>query len=274
MPHPLSLAYLTTVPHDAEDALRLAASLGCGCIGVRLAPAMPGGAFTPLVADRARRSAVKALMRDTGVAVVDVEIVRIGAAFDVAAWEPFLDCGAELGARHILIAGDDPDEARLTSSFAAFCEAAAKRSMTADLEFMAWTKIPDARAALRIASKAGVSNAGVLIDAFHVVNSATTLDDLRAIPRAMLHYVQLCDVAHTPPTSEADVIRMARGERLLMGHGRVPWHELLTVIPDDVPISLEIPNDVEKARGGISDWARQALQTARSTLHAAGRAVT
>lgn len=43
-----------------------------------------------------------------------------------------------------------------------------------------------AQAALRIVAGAGrPSNAGILVDALHVARSGTTLDDLRAIPRAL-----------------------------------------------------------------------------------------
>lgn len=50
--------------------------------------------------------------------------------------KPFLANGQHLGARHILVASDDPNEARLTAHFAALCEAAAAHGLTCDLEFM------------------------------------------------------------------------------------------------------------------------------------------
>jgi len=53
--------------------------------------------------------------------------------------------------------------------------------MTADLEFMPWTAVPHARAALSVIEAAGMPpNAGILVDALHFDRSATTLDDIRA----------------------------------------------------------------------------------------------
>lgn len=261
-----SLAYLSSVPLSPADALVLAARLGYQHTGVRIAPASPGGDFHPLATDAAMLRETIARNRDTGATVFDVEIVRLAADFKVAAFKPFLEtCGA-LGARAILVAGDDPDEARLTASFAAFCDAADDYGLTADLEFMPWTKVPDARAALRIVGNAARPNGRILVDALHAGRSTTTLADIAAIPRAMLSYAQLCDAPGEIPTTHEGLIHTARCARLLPGEGGIDLVGIFSLLPSDLPLSLEIPNQVRLPALGAEEWGRQALAAAKAVV--------
>jgi sugar phosphate isomerase/epimerase len=261
-----SLAYLTSVPLSPADALVLAAKLGYKHTGVRIAPASPGGEFHPLATDAAMLRETIARNRDTGATVFDVEIVRLAADFKLARFAPFLEtCGA-LGARAILVAGDDPDEERLTASFAAFCDAAAKYGLTADLEFMPWTKVPNAKTALRIVSKAARPNGRILVDSLHAGRSATTLADIAAIPRAMLSYAQLCDAPAEIPATHEGLIHTARFARLLPGEGGIDLVGMLSQLPSDLPISLEIPNEERLPALGAEEWGRQALAAAKAVV--------
>jgi hypothetical protein len=60
-----SLAYLTSAPMAPPDALVLAQKLDYQAIGVRIAPAMPGGDFSPLAADPAMLRKAIRRMADT-----------------------------------------------------------------------------------------------------------------------------------------------------------------------------------------------------------------
>jgi sugar phosphate isomerase/epimerase len=205
-------------------------------------------------------------IRDTGVGVFDLEIVRLGAGFQASAYLPFFDVGARLGAKAMLVAGDDANEGRLTASFAALCEASAPFGLSADLEFMPWTKVPDARTALRIVGAAAQPNGGVLVDALHFARSATSLADVAAIPRQRLHYAQICDAPSEIPTTAEGLIHTARCERLLPGEGGIDLAGLFATLPRDLPISVEIPNDKRAPVLGAEAWARQALAASTSTL--------
>src|SRR5688572_32928851 len=91
----------------------------------------------------------------TGVTVADLEVVALRPETDIAGFSAFFETGARLGARHILVAGYDPDLARFRDSFAKFCEAAAPYGLTADLEFMPWTYVPDLATANSIVAPMG-----------------------------------------------------------------------------------------------------------------------
>ena len=59
--------------------------------------------------------------------------------------------------------------------------------------------------------------AGILPDPLHVARSHTTLDDLRAIPRGLLHYAQICDGEPGLDFTTEQLVHTARCERLLPG---------------------------------------------------------
>ena len=266
MPRTFSLAYLTAAPLPPPDAVSLAAKLGYGAVGLRAMPAAPGGTFDPLIEDKALVRETVRRMTDTGVSVFDVEIVRLAPDFDIERFRPFLALCGELSAKAVLVAGDDPDEARLTASFAAFCQAAAPYGVTADLEFMAWTKVPDAKTALRIVTAAGEQNGGVLVDSLHVGRSTTTMDDLRAIPSSMLNYAQICDATPGTHFTDQELIHTARCARLLPGEGTIDLVGMFEALPRDLPVSVEIPHDIRKPQLGVEEWSRQALAAARAVL--------
>jgi sugar phosphate isomerase/epimerase len=261
-----SLAYLTTAPLAPPDALTLARKLGYQMIGVRIAPAAPGGDFSPLADDPLLLRETLARIRDTGVTVYDVEIARLDTDFRVEHFHAFLETAGKLGARAILVAGDDKVEERLIQSYAAFCDAAAGHGLTADLEFMPWTAVPDAKSALRIVTRADRPNGHVLVDALHAARSTTTLADIAAIPAARLGYAQLCDAPGEIPITHEGLIHTARCARLLPGEGGIDLVGILRYLPADLPLSLEIPNDERLPAAGPEEWARQALAAAKSVV--------
>lgn len=268
----LSIAQLTALPLTPPELVQLTADAGCRVCGLRLLPASPGGPAYPLMNDAALLAETLARMRALGVAVFDLEIIRIGEPFDPRAYGAFFEAGQRLGARAVLVAGDDADEARLTARYAHLCEAAAPFGLTCDLEFMPWTAVKDARAAARVVRAAGQPNAGVLVDALHFARSGTTLDDVAALPRAALHYAQVCDGRVPGPQSVEGLIHDARCERLLPGEGGIALGDLFARLPADLPVSIEIPSDTRAPKMGYLAWARAAVAATRATLGLAGPA--
>lgn len=260
-----SLAYLTAYQCNPAQAIRVAAKAGYAWVGLRPWPVAPGAASQDLLDNPVARRETLEAMRDTGVRIFDVEIVRIGEDFDARAWGNRFDAVAPLGARAVLVAGDDSDEARLSASYAQLCEAMAPFGLTANLEFMPWTAVPDAAAAMRIVRGAGApANAGVLIDALHFGRSRTTLDDIRAIPRAWLQYAQICDAAVGLHFTRDEMIRTARGECLLPGEGSIDLPGLAASLPPELPVSIEVVNLARQSATTPLEWASQCLTASRA----------
>ena len=266
MKHLYSLAQLMALPFSPPEMVQLAADTGCSAAGIRMLPTTPGGLHYPLMTDAPMLRETLARMAATGVAILDLEVLRINAAFDVRHYTAFLDTGARLGARHILVAGDDPDASRMTASFAALCDAAQPFGLTADLEFMPWTNVPDVRAAARIVGGAGRPNGGVLVDALHFARCGSTLDDVGALRREWLHYGQICDGPMPGPDTVEGLIHAARCERMVPGEGGIDLAALFARLPSDLPISIEVPSDTRAPAMGYAAWARLSIAAARAIL--------
>ncbi len=232
--------------------------------GLRLWPNATGAPRQFLIGRPEALRETVAAQADTGVGVFDLEIIRIGENFDPHVWDALYDAGAALKAKAILVAGDDTNEARLSGHYARLCEVIEPYGMTADLEFMPWTAVPDATSALRVVNNAGrPANAGILVDASHFGRSTTTLDDIRAIPRDLLHYAQICDaVAGTHFTTE-QMIHTARCERLLPGDGNIDLRNLFDALPADLPVSVEVVNVEREKIANPIEWAVICLAASR-----------
>lgn len=240
-PRPLSLAALTVLELPPLEMVACAADAGYSHIGLRLLPATaeepvyPVIGDTPMVRDIARRLA------STGVQVLDIEILRLKPTTVVTDYLPVLETGARLGARHVLVAGNDADESRLAKNFAALAALASPLRLTLCIEPMPWTDVRDVPSALRMIEKSHVKNAGVLIDAIHFDRAGHTPHDLANIPASRLPYVQLCDAPRMRPRDTETLLHQARAERLMPGDGGLDLAGLLRALPKAIPVSLEVP---------------------------------
>lgn len=266
MPDRLSLGYLTYGEHDPIAVIEAARSAGFNELGIRLHPAGPDQPIPRLGRDHNLRKTVSQCLADNGMAVSDVELVRINADFAIPSVAEFFDQAAEMGGRHVLIAGDDEEHSRLRDNFAVLCAYAAKYGMTADLEFMPWTAVRDVRSANRIVEKSIAENGGVLIDALHFQKSASSLTDVAAVPAGRLHYLQLCDGPAEFDISNEAMIYSARHDRLLPGDGDIDLIGLCAAMPPDFTFCAEVPNDRMLDELGINLFLRNVHDHTRAVL--------
>ena len=266
MTRPISLAALTVLELTPPEMVTCAAVAGYSHVGIRLLPATATEPQYDIVGDTPLLREVERRLADTGVKVLDVEIFRIKPETRVTEYEAAIATAARLGAAELLVAGNDPDEARLVGTFAAFCDLAGRYGLRASLEFMPWTDAKDLSQAARIVQRSGCANAGVLIDPFHLSRSRSRIADIAAIPASRLHFMQFCDVpAAIPPTMDA-ILAEARAERLFPGEGGVDLLGLLRAVPRDVPLSLEVPTHTLARSVGATERARRALAATQRVL--------
>lgn len=266
MTRPISLAALTVLELTPPEMVACAAEAGFRHVGIRLLPATPTEPQYDIVGDTPLLREVERRLADTGVKVLDVEIFRIKPDTRVGDYEAAIATTARLGASELLVAGNDPDEARLIDCFAAFCDLAGSYGLGAGLEFMPWTDAKDLTQATRIIERAGRDNAGVLIDPFHLSRSRSRIEDIATIPPSRLHFMQFCDVpAAIPPTMDA-ILAEARAERLFPGEGGVDLLGLLRAVPRDIPLSVEVPTLTLAKTVGATARARRALAATKRVL--------
>jgi sugar phosphate isomerase/epimerase len=262
-----SLAYLTANQSTVPEAISIAAALGYRSVGLRIKPNAPGAPFQSFIDDAQIQRETLARMSDTGVTVFDIEIIRIGEVFDPLPYRPLLEAGAALKARAVLVAADDSNESRLSQHYAQLCEFIKPYGITADLEFMPWTGVKDAKSALRVLQLAGEpSNAGILVDALHFGRSTTSLEDIASLPPHLLHYAQMCDAQAGLNFSTDEMIHTARQERQLPGEGSIHLKALFAALPSDIPVSIEIPDMIRSRAMGDLAWAQKSLQATQAVL--------
>jgi sugar phosphate isomerase/epimerase len=131
------------------------------------------------------------------------------------------------------------------------------------IEFTAWRPIRTLASAVAIAR--GSDGAGLLLDTLHIQRCGVTAAELAAVDQALLGYLQLCDAPARPPHGIGVPAQMPRGQqaragddavleartmRLPPGEGELPLAELLGVLPDGLPVSVEAPSLA--ARRGLS----------------------
>lgn len=271
--HPFSLAALTVLELSPPDMVETAARAGYDYVGLRPIPATPEEVSYPLLSDTTLLKETCRRIRDAGIKVADLEILRLKPQTHIINdFSRFMEVGAELGASDILVAGNDDNHDRLIENFAALCELAKPFGLYPHLEFMPWTGVRNLNEARHIVSEvrqAGHDNACLLVDAFHLDRSRSRLEDLAKVPSEWMRYVQLCDVPGPIPESMDEILREARSERRFPGDGYADLKGMLSVIPKHVPLSLEIPTDALRQQGvSALERAQMALDKARQLVDA------
>ena len=271
---PISLAALTALELPPPDLVSTAADAGYSHVGLRLIPATPTEVRHPMIGDTPLVRETRARLDATGIRVLDIEILRLTPQTRVAGdCLAAIETGASLGATFALVAGNDPDEARLADRFAELCDLAARYRIRPHLEFMAWTDAKDLVQAARIVERAGRANGGILIDAFHFSRSRCRIADIAGVPAARFGYLQLNDVPAAIPATNDGIVAEARAERRFPGDGDLDLAALVGALPPGIPLSLEVPT-VELAKTVPAlERARRAIAGARRVLARVGQTV-
>jgi sugar phosphate isomerase/epimerase len=266
MSRAIGLAALTVLELAPPAMVSCAAEAGFTHIGLRLIPATPNEVSYPTIGDTPLIRATLERLADTGIEVLDIEILRLLPESSVRDFLPVLETGARLGARCALIAGNDPDEARLTEHFAALCELAAPLSIAPCLEPMPWTDVRDFAQGARVLRGAAHPNGGLLVDAIHFDRGGSHPREIAAVPPTWLRYAQLCDAPAVRPTAPDELLRQARSDRLLPGEGGLDLAGMVRALPPGTPLSLEIPQQKLARTMPALDRARRALTATHALL--------
>ncbi|CAD6528462.1 sugar phosphate isomerase/epimerase family protein [Paraburkholderia sabiae] len=252
----LSLSALTALELAPPQMVQCAVDAGYDFVGLRLLPATDHEVRHDIVGDTPLRRETLAVLKDTGMRVLDVEIIRLKPETDVASFKPMLETAAELGARYVLVAGNDPDEARTVDNLGKLCDLAAPLGLSPSLEPMPWTDVKNITQGARVVKASGKRNTGLIIDPLHFDRAACSLDELRSLPRDYFGYVQFCDAPAERPTDLDTLLFQARCERMIPGEGGLDLAGILRALPDHLPVSIEVPTEqwakttpaVERAR--------------------------
>lgn len=234
------------------------AAIRCGysSVDLRLAPATSTDIVYPMFGDTGMRREVLSRMRDTGISVYDVEIIRLMRDTVATEYEQLFEAAAALGAKRIKVVGIESDEGLMTDKFVEVCRLAAPYGLTIDIEFVSFLGVRSLEGALRVVRSAAQTNGSLLVDALHLSRSGGGPADVAALRGGDMGYIQLCDAVPAVPVDDQGKMLEARGCRLAPGEGVLPLTALVRAVPAHFPISLEVPMagglmPVERAKRAI-----------------------
>ena len=253
----LSLAALTMLDVPPPEQVRIAALTGYSHVGLRLLPATPDDPNYDMLGDTPTVRETLAALRDTGIRVSDVEIVRLTPDFSLDALQPFLETAARLEAQQVLVAGNDGEIRRSADNLARLAQAGEAYGLTMNLEPMPWTQMRTLADAQALIAASGQNNVGILVDAIHFWRTGESLDTLATLAPQQLNYMQLCDAPALIPTDTQELIYQARSARKVPGEGGLDLHGLMAALPPTLPVSLEVP--LAGAQGALPAQQRAQL---------------
>ena len=264
----VSLAALTVLELAPPAMVTCAAEAGYSHVGLRLVPATPTEPRYDTIGDTPLVREMLARLADTGVRVLDVEILRLAPDTRVADFLPVLETAARLGAANALVAGNDPDEARFVDRFAELSDLAAPFRIAPSIEPMPWTDVRSFADGVRVFRRANRANAGILVDPIHFDRAGSRADEIAAVPAGWFRYVQICDAPAARPGDHEALLHQARAARLLPGEGGLDLAGIFAALPRDLPVSVEIPMAGRAQTEPALARARRALAATRKLLAA------
>jgi sugar phosphate isomerase/epimerase len=272
----LGIGFLGGFGLPPVEFVDLTADLGCRYMSavVQGLPLVPLG-YPPfsLKDDAALRRDTLAAMnhRDVTISLGDGFLVLPGA--DMRTFAADLDALAELGVPRINVVSLDPDLGRTFDQFAILTELAAQRGIQTVVEPVPGLTVGDLPTALAARAHVGRSDFRLLIDTMHLVRSGSGAAEVAAIDRDHVGYAQLNDTTLRPrvdnylDNSLDSYMEEAMFERMVPGEGELPLPDILSALPPDIVIELEVPRR-SLALAGVSpiDRLRPCVEAARRLL--------
>ena len=264
-PHRFSLEPLNFPTMPASDLVSVAAQASFEFVSFTLnTPAAKVLPVSEVVADRSRRSALKAQMRETGVGLLNIECFNLTPESKVEEFRAGLECGHDLGARSgTAILWENSNRADGLAKYRALCDMAAELGISINLEFFgtckSMNKLGDALAFVKEAAR---PNGGLVIDIMHVIRNGSSVEDLRKLDPKLIKMVQLCDGPKSVPPDFA--VAEVTANRLYPGEGTFPVRDFVRALPSDAVVGLECPKETLSGKVSPVEQARNMLAAARA----------
>ncbi|MFJ6157728.1 sugar phosphate isomerase/epimerase family protein [Pseudarthrobacter sp. NPDC092184] len=254
----VGLAQLSLLRTAPPDLVGIAAQAGFDFVGVRVRPVTPAERPYDLQPGSAMLRETLARMQDTGVTVRDIEFLLLDGSDQRDAWLRMMEAGEALGARSLTVAGADPDNARLVHTLSRMTEDGRSFGITPTLEAISYQPVASIAQAADIARQAGCR---IVVDTLHFNRyngpaAAAQWEELRA-SADLVPLLQLCDGPAERPGSREELVIESRSERAVPGDGGFDLSEAVAALPDNLPVSAEVPSDRRVAEMGGLGWARR-----------------
>lgn len=271
----LGIGFLCGFGLPPVEFVNLTADLGCAYMSavVQGRPLVALGYPPFSLKDPKLRRDTLAAMGDRGVAISLGDGFLITPGADAHAFAEDLDALAELEVPRINTVSLDPDLARSFDQFAILTELAAQLGIHTVVEPVPGLTVGDLATALEAVRHVGRGEFRVLIDTMHLVRSGSGAADVAAVEPGGIGYAQLNDTTLRPRGD--NYMREAMFERMVPGEGELPLRDVLSALPSDVVIEIEVPRR-SLALAGVSpiDRLRPCVEAARRLLSEIGSGPT
>jgi hypothetical protein len=196
----------------------------------------------------------RAALADSGLELLDVEVIWLKPDSDMAEHKACIDIGADLGAKNVLCVSSDPDMAANAARLAELCRHAEGSAMRVALEFGIFTEVKNLAMAM-----------AVLDTVAHPLRSGTTAAQIATVPRDLIPYAQFCDapVKRPDPANFDEIITDAIDLREQCGAGGLPLKAMYDALPAGIPLSIELRS--KALRDGYPDAGERAKAVAAAT---------
>jgi sugar phosphate isomerase/epimerase len=249
-----------TAPLDYIDATIAAGYDGIG-LRVHRSPGLP---FHPVVGDAALIREMRSRLAD--LPVFDLYGFYLEPVTDVSTFAPAMELGASFGAKYATVMGADTDWSRQGDNFIKTCDLAKQYGLTCSLEFAVIRPLATLPQTVQLITEAK-RDAVICIDPLHLARSGGSPADVKALPAKYFPYAQISDGVLEPGEPNPALFgKLGLGQRKMPGEGTLPLRELLAALPEDVPLSVELPHALAPAGTSARDWAKMTLESTRRYL--------
>ena len=145
--------------------------------------------------------------------------------------EDLLHAAAEIGVRHIKVAGDVTGKTypldAIVEEFAKLCDQAASVGTAITIELFPTSNLADLQTGRALVEKAGRRNGGLLLDIWHMVRGNIQMSAIAQLPSGIINHIELDD---GKLIAEAGYLEDTVNSRLAPGEGEFPLSEFLRAV--------------------------------------------
>lgn len=263
MARKFSLAYLTVPGVEAVDQIHMAAEAGYDSVSLRTIPmGQAGEPQNDLVGDPELFKKIQQALKETGLPLLDIELVRVREDIPVD-YRAAFEKGAELGATDVLSSDWSKDENFAVECYGKICEQAAEFGLTVNLEYPAISQIRNLAGAKAMQEKVKAPNLKLFLDMMYVYWAQETPEEIQAIEPDRYGLIHLCDCPKDYYMMERPEVM--RGAREYPGMGAIPLVRILKALPAH-PCSIELPNLENIQKYGALGHVKNCLNYAKKVL--------
>ncbi|RVO73524.1 sugar phosphate isomerase/epimerase family protein [Sinorhizobium medicae] len=238
--HPFILTHNAVSDLSPLELIEAAARSGYSGVSMRMVPT-PLFPFFPVAGDKKMIGDIKQALKRNNVSLFEILTLYLEPDFHSQRYIPALEAGAELGATFALATCADPDPNRRSENLARLGEAGEQFGLTIGFTYAMATEVRSMDETLSLLKKAGSPNVGLVVDTAQLDRCDEGIAELKRAPLELYRYVQFTDrKAHTDQICPA-------------GEGDLALKEILTALPDEIPLVLEVPPTGKNTLGAV--WA-------------------